>query len=107
VIRLGASRSWASSAAVLDGRPLTSTTSSEGAAYDGAKRVKRRKMHLAVDALGHLLAAAASPRAQLDAISSGHARMAPGGSLSEARRSPQPGNLKYRLGASSGVKFHS
>ena len=61
MIRLGEGRSWAPTAAVLDSRTLKSTPSSEGAAYDGAKRVKGRKLHLAVDTLGHLLAAVVSP----------------------------------------------
>lgn len=38
-----------------------SRPSSEEAAYDGAKRVQGRKLHLAVDTLGHLLAAVVSP----------------------------------------------
>jgi transposase len=59
--RLGEGRSWHPSAAVLDSRTLKSTATSEGAAYDGAKRVKGRKLHLAVDTLGHLLAAVVSP----------------------------------------------
>ena len=59
--RLGQGRPWNPSAAVLDSRTLKSTTSSTGAGYDGAKRVKGRKLHLAVDALGHLLAAVVSP----------------------------------------------
>ena len=46
---------------MLDGRTLKSTTSSTGAGYDGAKRVKGRKLHLAVDTLGHLPAAVVSP----------------------------------------------
>lgn len=61
MIRLGEGRSWSPSAAVLDSRTLKGTASSEGAAYDGAKRVKGRKLHLAVDTLGHLLAAVVSP----------------------------------------------
>lgn len=61
MIRLGEGRAWHPSAAVLDSRTLKSTASSEGAAYDGAKRVKGRKLHLAVDTLGHLLAAVVSP----------------------------------------------
>jgi hypothetical protein len=43
LIRLGQGRQWHPSAAVLDSRTLKSTMSSEGAAYDGAKRVKGRK----------------------------------------------------------------
>jgi transposase len=61
MIRLGEGRPWSPSAAVLDSRTLKSTAASEGAAYDGAKRVKGRKLHLAVDTLGHLLAAVVSP----------------------------------------------
>ena len=57
LIRVGEGKAWRPSAAVLDSRTVKSTTSSEGAAYDGAKRVKGRKLHLAVDTLGHLLAA--------------------------------------------------
>ena len=61
MIRLGEGRTWSPSAAVLDGRTLKSTASSEAAAYDGAKRVKGRKRHVAVDTPGHLLAAVVSP----------------------------------------------
>lgn len=61
LIRVGEGRSWHPSAAVLDSRTVKSTASSEGAAYDGAKRVQGRKLHLAVDTLGHLLAAVVSP----------------------------------------------
>ena len=61
MIRLGEGRPWHPSAAVLDSRTLKSTAASEGAAYDGAKRMKGRKLHLAVDTLGHLLAAVVSP----------------------------------------------
>ena len=60
LIRLGEGRRWHPAAAVLDSRTRKSTASSEGAAYDGAKRVKGRKLHLAVDTLGHLLAAVVS-----------------------------------------------
>ena len=60
-IRLGEGRSWAPSPAVLDSRTLRSSPSSEGAAYDGAKRVQGRKLHPAVDTLGHPLAAVVSP----------------------------------------------
>lgn len=45
------------SAAALDGRTLQSTPESGGrAGYDGAKRRKGSKAHIAVDTLGHLLA---------------------------------------------------
>jgi hypothetical protein len=44
-------------AAILDSRTLQSTPESGArAGYDGAKRRKDGKVHLAVDTLGHLLA---------------------------------------------------
>ena len=44
-------------AAILDGRTLQSTPESGGrAGYDGAKKKKGSKVHVAVDTLGHLLA---------------------------------------------------
>jgi transposase len=50
------------SAAILDSRTLRSTPESGGrAGYDGAKRVKGSKVHLAVDTLGHLLALVVTP----------------------------------------------
>ena len=45
------------SAAVFDSRTLQSTPESgPRAGYDGAKRLRGSKVHLAVDTLGHLLA---------------------------------------------------
>src|SRR3954466_15848155 len=45
------------SAAILDSRTLRSSPESgERAGYDGAKRKKGSKLHLAVDTLGHMLA---------------------------------------------------
>lgn len=50
------------SAAIFDGRTIQSTPESGGrAGYDGAKKRKGSKVHLAVDTLGHLLAAVVSP----------------------------------------------
>ncbi|MDT8265362.1 transposase, partial [Roseomonas sp. DSM 102946] len=50
------------SAAILDSRTLRSTPESgERAGYDGAKRKKGSKLHLAVDTLGHLLALHVTP----------------------------------------------
>ena len=50
------------SAAVLDSRTLRSTPESGArATYDGAKRMKGSKVHIAVDTLGHLLALAVTP----------------------------------------------
>ena len=50
------------SAVVLDGRTLQSTPESGArAGYDGAKRKKGSKVHMAVDTLGHLLALKVTP----------------------------------------------
>ena len=60
------------SAAILDSRTLQSTPESGArAGYDGAKRKRGSKVHMAVDTLGHLLAlhvtaADAQDRAQVD-----------------------------------------
>jgi len=62
------------SAAILDSRTLQSTPESGAdAGYDGAKKRKGRKVHLAVDTLGHLLALHVTPaneqdRAQVDKL---------------------------------------
>jgi transposase len=61
-------------AAILDGRTLQSSPESGGrAGYDGAKRRKGSKVHVAVDTLGHLLALLITPaneqeRAQVAAL---------------------------------------
>lgn len=47
---------------IFDGRTLQSTPESgAGAGYDGQKRRKGRKVHKAVDTLGHLLARVVTP----------------------------------------------
>jgi transposase len=57
LLRVAAGRKPQPTAAVLDSRTLQSTPESGArAAYDGAKRRKGSKVHLAVDTLGHLLA---------------------------------------------------
>ena len=62
MLRLGAGRGMNPSAVVLDSRTLRSTPESGGrAGYDGAKRTKGSKVHLAVDTLGHLLALHVAP----------------------------------------------
>ena len=62
VLRLAAGRKPQPSAAILDSRTLRSTPESgERAGYDGAKRKKGSKLHLAVDTLGHLLALHVTP----------------------------------------------
>src|SRR6202050_1565600 len=55
------------SAAIFDSRTLQSTPESgQRAGYDGAKRKKGSKIHMAVDTLGHLLAFPVSPADQQD-----------------------------------------
>jgi transposase len=56
VLRLADGRKQSPSAVILDSRTMQSTPESGGrAGYDGAKRRKGSKVHLAVDTLGHLL----------------------------------------------------
>jgi transposase len=57
ILRLAEGRSAQPTAAIFDSRTLQSTPESgERAGYDGAKRRKGSKTHMAVDTLGHLLA---------------------------------------------------
>jgi hypothetical protein len=61
-LRLASDRDAEPSAAVLDSRTLRSTPESGArAGYDGAKREKGSKLHIALDTLGHLLAAHVTP----------------------------------------------
>ena len=74
ILRLLHERSEEPSAVILDGRTLQSSPESGArAGYDGYKRKKGSKVHVAVDTLGHLLALAVTPaneqeRAQVDAL---------------------------------------
>src|SRR5215212_9030031 len=62
VLRLAQGRAPDPSAAVLDSRTLRSTPESgHRAGYDGAKRKRGSKVHLAVDTLGCLLALHVTP----------------------------------------------
>lgn len=62
LLREAAGRASEPTAVVLDGRTLQSTPESgAGAGYDGAKKRKGRKVHAAVDTLGHLLALVVTP----------------------------------------------
>jgi transposase len=57
LLRLAEGRAAQPSAAILDSRTLQSTPESGArAGYDGAKRKRGSKVHMAVDTLGHLLA---------------------------------------------------
>ncbi|MGE4305186.1 MAG: IS5 family transposase [Novosphingobium sp.] len=67
VLRLAAGRPAEPTAAIIDSRTLRSTPESgERAGYDGAKRKKGSKLHLAVDTLGHLLALHVTPASAED-----------------------------------------
>ena len=62
MLRLVQGRTEELSAAVLDSWTLRSTPESGGrAAWDGDKRTRGSKLHLAVDTLGHLLALHVTP----------------------------------------------
>ena len=62
MLRFAAGREPEPTAAILDGRTLQSTPESGGrAGYDGSKRRKGSKVHVAVDTLGHLLALHVTP----------------------------------------------
>jgi len=74
LLRVAQERNANPSAAIFDGRTLQSTPESgERAGYDGAKRKRGSKTHIAVDTLGHLLALLVTPaneqeRAQVDQL---------------------------------------
>lgn len=62
VLRLAAGRKAEPGAVIIDSRTLRSTPESgERAGYDGGKRKKGSKIHIAVDTLGHLLALHVTP----------------------------------------------
>lgn len=67
LLRLAVGRKAQPSAAIFDSRTLQSSPESgDRAAYDGAKRRKGSKTHMAVDTLGHLLALHVTPADQQD-----------------------------------------
>ena len=74
LLRLAEGRGPLPSAAIFDSRTLQSTPESGArAGYDGAKKRKGSKVHLAVDTLGHLLALHVTPadaqdRAQVETL---------------------------------------
>jgi transposase len=74
LLRTAAGRTAQPSAAIFDGRTVQSSPESgERAGYDGHKRKKGSKIHMAVDTLGHLLALLVTPaneqeRAQVGAL---------------------------------------
>lgn len=67
LLRLAAGRTQNPSAVIFDSRTLQSTPESgERAGYDGGKRKKGSKVHIAVDTLGHLLALYVTPANEQD-----------------------------------------
>jgi transposase len=67
LLRLAKGRKEQPSAAIFDSRTLQSTPESgERAGYDGHKRKKGSKTHIAVDTLGHLLALYVTPANEQD-----------------------------------------
>jgi transposase len=67
LLRLAEGRNETPSAAIFDSRTLQSSPESgHRAGYDGAKRRKGSKVHLAVDTLGHLLALHVTPANEQD-----------------------------------------
>ena len=74
LLRLAAGRAPQPTAAIFDSRTLQATPESgPRAGYDGHKRKKGSKVHLAVDTLGHLLALLVTPanvqeRAQVERL---------------------------------------
>ena len=67
LLRLAEGRKAQPSAAIFDSRTLQSTPESgHRAGYDGAKRRKGSKVHIAVDTLGHLLAVHVTPANEQD-----------------------------------------
>jgi transposase len=67
LLRLAKGRKEQPSAAIFDSRTLQSSPESgQRAGYDGAKRKKGSKTHIAVDTLGHLLALYVTPANEQD-----------------------------------------
>lgn len=67
VLRIAAGKGAKPSAAIFDSRTLQSTPESGARAeYDGAKRKKGSKTHIAVDTLGNLLAVLVTPANEQD-----------------------------------------
>jgi hypothetical protein len=67
LLRLREGRAAQPSAVILDSRTLPSSPESgHRAGYDGAKRKRGSKVHVAVDTLGHLLAAHVTPATDPD-----------------------------------------
>ncbi len=104
VLRLAAGRAAEPSAAIIDSRTLRSTPESgQRAGYDGAKRKRGSKLHMAVNTLGHLLALHVTPanvddRAEIDRLSHG---CHPGGNGQECHPCLRRSGLHRRGGGRS------
>src|SRR6478735_9327006 len=73
LLRLASGRAEEPTAAIIDSRTLRSTPESgTRAGYDGAKRKRGSKVHMAVDTLGHLLALHVTPADVGDREKVGH-----------------------------------
>ena len=73
LLRLAQGRPEQPSAAIFDSRTLQSSPESgQRAGYDGAKRRKGSKMHMALDTLGNLLAAHVTPASEQDRAQVSH-----------------------------------
>lgn len=67
LLRVASGRNPAPTAAILDSRTLQSSPESgERAGYDGGKKRKGNKVHMAVDTLGHLLTLFVTPADEQD-----------------------------------------
>ncbi len=67
ILRMAQSRNAEPTAVILDSRTMQSSPESGArAGYDGAKRKKGSKVHIAVDTLGHLLAVHVTPASEGD-----------------------------------------
>src|SRR5437868_6679064 len=67
ILRMAQGRNAEPTAAIFDSRTMQSTPESGArAGYDGARRRKGSKVHIAVDTLGHLLALTVTPADQGD-----------------------------------------
>lgn len=87
MLRELAGRGSQPTAVILDGRTAQSTPESGGrAGYDGHKRRKGSKVHIAVDTLGHLLALKVTP--------ANESERAQVGALAEAVQAATEGNVE-------------
>ena len=98
ILRFAAGRNPEPTAAIFDGRTIQSTPESgERAGYDGYKRRKGSKVHMAVDTLGHLLALHVTPANEQERDSGrGSVRSGAGGDRGVGRGSVRRSGLHRR-----------